>query len=1254
MDFETRYCTVKGFLLSNRAADLNPTMLNSTMAAPAHASSVPSTITQDQSSQRYDSKRFLKRQLFLALYDLPPVKRENPPEIQGLADDFHRHVRALAKLGESVYYWDTPLVNLLSYKLDPTTLRAWEEKTSNNDDVTYDMLIEFLYQRARMLTSVVTDLQYRSQQPVTAKVAGPIPTPKPFKVTYKAATVEPNYIAPSCLACPDKHFLFQCPAFSEVSVRQRRELVSQKRLCWNCFRTGHQAENCTSKFPCRYCHEKHHSLLHESEPPKMLSSRIIEESQPIPSTSTIADPSTSVKPNSQVSLSVQAEHSTVLLETVSLFVVDQNGKKIPARALLDSGSMCNFITKKLANSLNLHRTKVDIAVAGIGEATKQIKCQLTAMIQSKSTPYSTKLEFLILKRPTLSVAYHELHPGSKRSLGEGLPLLIETVFGWTVSGKISINHPTIPRVCHLTTVDRSLEQALQKFWELEAVEPCSVYSVEEKQCEELYATITTRDSSGRYLVRLPLTRDPLVNLGESRAIAERRFLSLEKRLERDPPTKDAYCKFMDEYARMAHMKKLVDPVDDANSHCYLPHHPVFKEFSTTTKVRVVFDASYKTSSGFSVNNKQLIGPVVQEDLLSIVMRFRTHPIAIVADIEKMYRQIQLHPEDRPLQRILWHSNRDDPLIAYELQTVTYGFASAPFLATRTLLQVAQDEGDKYPASADAVKQDFYVDDFLSGADDVQSAIRLRQEVSAMLTSAGLPLKKWASNSSEVLAQVPQEDLALPPLHDLQDEQSVSTLGLVWEPKSDTMRFKVQLPLPAPVLTKRKVISYIAQIFDPLGLVGPTITVAKLFMQRLWALKTDAGDSYEWDRPLPPHLQGEWKEFHGTLDAISTIRIPRFVSQVKTETIQLHFFSDASEKAYGPCCYVRSESAAGIRVQLLTSKSKVAPLATYQSIARLELCAAVLSASLYEKVMKSLETACEVFFWVDSTIVLYWLKSCPSRWKTFVANRVSTIQSTTGSCSWQHVPGESNPADLISRGVNPADIVNLEFWWIEPQWLSVSSHHWPRTVLPACDLSTMPESKGNVAMMSVAVAEPSFSARLFSRYSSFTKLRRCIAYWMRYFRTLRAAAQKTKPEPFESLSTPDLRDADLALCRIAQREMFSKELSKISQRNLLPASLKWLKPVMYKDGVIRVGGRLKHAAVSEEVKHPIMMLAKHPLSVLLSEHYHYNLLHAGPQLTLTTMRQKFWMNLTQTKVEVHCVKYFDENLMNSQLVAVVVS
>ncbi|XP_062712871.1 uncharacterized protein LOC134289991 [Aedes albopictus] len=456
--------------------------------------------------------------------------------------------------------------------------------------------------------------------------------------------------------------------------------------------------------------------------------------QPNLAPSTAVEPSGSANPNPQVSLAVQSYQSTVLLETVTILVVDQNGMEHSARALLDSGSMCSFITKKLANALNLRRTKVDVAVSGIGDSSKQIKRKLTATIKSKLLSYTTSVEFLILRRPTVCLPttpidisswkfpkipladprfhvpadidmvvggeiYHELHTGSKISLGEGQPIFVETVFGWTVSGKVSIISPQIPRVCHLTTVDRNLEQALQKFWELEAVDTCSKFTAEENICEELYATTTTRESSGRYVVSLPLTRDPLVTLGESRSIAERRFLSLEKRLERDPTTKEAYCRFMEEYEALNHMVKLVDPIDDTLPHCYLPHHPLFKESSTTTKVRVVFDASCKTASGFSVNDLQLVGPVVQDDLWSIHIRFRSHQISLAADVEKMYRQILIHPRYRRYQRILWRSNPSQPITTYEMQTVTYGFASAPFLATRTVVQIAQDSAEQYPAAA---------------------------------------------------------------------------------------------------------------------------------------------------------------------------------------------------------------------------------------------------------------------------------------------------------------------------------------------------------------------------------------------------------------------------------------------------------------------------------------------------------------------------------------------------------------------------
>ncbi|XP_062542276.1 uncharacterized protein LOC134210250 [Armigeres subalbatus] len=596
--------------------------------------------TWDALLKRYDNKRFLKRQLFRALYDLAPLKRESPKELHDLVDDYQRYVRALSKLDEPVIHWDTPLINLLSYKLDPTTLRAWEEKTSGLENVSYPELVDFLYQRVRMLKSVVSDLQIRSNQPGQVKVAGFTQVPKKFvKMVSNSATTESKSYAPSCIACPESHFLFQCPAFSKMSVRQRRELVSQKRLCWNCFRTGHQGRNCTSKYDCRSCHQKHHTLLHQNPTAQFSSTPVAvpgqPSQQPNPAMSNIDVVPGSANPNSQVSMSVHSYQSTVLLETVTLLVVDQNGMEHSARALLDSGSMCSFITKKLANTLNLRRAKADLAVFGIGESSKQIKRKLTATIKSRLSSYSTTLEFLILKRPTVCLPTtpvdtstwkfpevpladpkfhvpadidlvvggeicHELHTGSKISLGEGEPVFVETVFGWTVSGKVPIHVPGIQKICHLTTVDRNLEQALQKFWDLEVVEQCSKFTAEENLCEELFSTTTTRDL--------------FVTLGESRSIAERRFLSLERRLERDPATKETYCRFMEDYERLSHMVRLVDPVDEAQPHCYLPHHPVFKESSTTTKIRVVFDASCKTSSGFSVNDLQLVGPVVQEDL----------------------------------------------------------------------------------------------------------------------------------------------------------------------------------------------------------------------------------------------------------------------------------------------------------------------------------------------------------------------------------------------------------------------------------------------------------------------------------------------------------------------------------------------------------------------------------------------------------------------------------------------------------------
>ncbi|XP_075232254.1 uncharacterized protein LOC142330692 [Lycorma delicatula] len=165
---------------------------------------------------------------------------------------------------------------------------------------------------------------------------------------------------------------------------------------------------------------------------------------------------------------------------------------------------------------------------------------------------------------------------------------------------------------------------------------------------------------------------------------------------------------------------------------YLPHYAVFKEISLTTKLRVVFDGSAKSSNGLSLNDTLMIGPTVQQDLFSIILRFRVHNYVITSDITKMYRQILVTQKDSNLQRILWCENPEQDLKHYALRTVTYGTTSASFLATRCLVQIANDNNYQFPNACRAILNDFYVDDLITGADSVHEIKQLKTDTHRLL------------------------------------------------------------------------------------------------------------------------------------------------------------------------------------------------------------------------------------------------------------------------------------------------------------------------------------------------------------------------------------------------------------------------------------------------------------------------------------------------------------------------------------------
>ncbi|GFX23668.1 integrase catalytic domain-containing protein [Trichonephila clavipes] len=393
--------------------------------------------------------------------------------------------------------------------------------------------------------------------------------------------------------------------------------------------------------------------------------------------------------------------------------------------------------------------------------------------------------------------------------------------------------------------------------------------------------------------------------------------------------------------------------------------------------------------------------------------------------------IWINPDQRKLQRILWRENMDEPIKTFELSTVTYGTTSAPFLATRTLKQLALDEAGNFPLGSSVVMSDMYIDDVLTGAETLLEAKELKNQLINIFAKGGMVLHKWCGNNTELI-EVSEN-------YDFSDSSEIKVLGVYWNPKHDCFSFRVKIDLHE-LNTKRDVLSTIARIYDPRGLLGPVVAKAKIFLQKLWMLKID------WTDLLPDTINREWRQFVESLQVVNDININRCIVVEQPEVIELHGFSDASQSAYGAVVYCKSITSDGkMLVHLIASKSRVTPT-KQTTIPRLELCAAVLLAKLVHRVKQALKlNVTNTFLWSDSMIVLSWIRKESYQLKTFVANRIATIQEMTSSEQWRYVATEDNPADFVSRGMDSLKLKTCELWWNGPKFLM--SNQYPQRQIP---------------------------------------------------------------------------------------------------------------------------------------------------------------------------------------------------------------
>ncbi|GBO25768.1 hypothetical protein AVEN_135416-1 [Araneus ventricosus] len=273
----------------------------------------------------------------------------------------------------------------------------------------------------------------------------------------------------------------------------------------------------------------------------------------------------------------------------------------------------------------------------------------------------------------------------------------------------------------------------------------------------------------------------------------------------------------------------------------------------------------------------------------------------------MYRMINIDENQRKLQRILWEEDVNKPIKTYQLNTVTYGTVSAPYLAMRTLKQISIDEGKNFPIATSVLCNDFYMDDVLSGANTLDAAKSLQHQLIDILKTTQMSLQTWCGNTSELIPTTKNE-------YDFSSTDEIKTLGIAWKARTDCFIFKVKVEQNAHP-TKRSVLSIIARLFDPLGSLGPVFTKAKIFMQQLWLLKID------WSERLPEKEACEWPEFVKSLMNLNDINIERCIVIQSTVVTEIHGFCETSEKAYGAAIYARKVTAAGdVKVKLVAKQN----------------------------------------------------------------------------------------------------------------------------------------------------------------------------------------------------------------------------------------------------------------------------------------------------------------------------------------------
>ena len=1248
----------------------------------------------DTLKKRFGCKQQIVNKHMDALLHVEAVSSsQNTRALRRLFDNISCHIRSLKSLGVDSDSYGSLLCPVFLNKI-PADLQLIVSRKVSEDEWNLDLL----------MTAIEEEITARER--VSAGQSRPSIRRSEYKSPPTATTLvsgETSSTQMPCCYCNQPHPPSDCNTVTQVEAR--KQLLRRNGRCFSCLRRGHLSRDCRSTNRCCRCKGHHHTSIcsssvqprgstdrHSSQPPPLrhgtstqtLTTTVPSQSVPTATSSTL-NPSASAFISPPTSTSLYANsNKTVLLQTALAKISNPRNSTLVlnAKIVLDSGSQKSYLTQRVKDGLSLPViSKQRLAIAAFGSSRGEPKqCEVVRLVVHTKSGSTQELDLFVVpyicdplttqtvstcsrmyshlsqldladisQEETLEVDvligsdfYWEFVTG-ETIRGHGGPVALETTLGWVLSGPAGMTgqHSAVSLITTHTlrvegVTNKELDATLRSFWELESL---GIQSPNNDPVFDQFSS-TVQMKGGRYEVSLPWREyhDPLPN---NYNLSRKRLYGLRQRLKQRPAILREYNAIICDQLKGGIVEVVQEPDDTPRMVHYLPHHAVIREDKKTTKVRIVYDASAR-SSGPSLNDCLHTGPKFNQKIVEILLRFRSYPIALVADIEKAFLMISVAPKDRDVLRFLWLKDafqENSEIVKLRFTRVVFGVSPSPFLLNATIRHHIEKYQISHPELVKVLMQSIYVDDVVFGADTEEDARALYASSKELLRYGSFNLRKFVTNSPSLqklidaneatsssersaktnndCVEVVESDETyvesiLPISYSCPDEQKV--LGVHWNVSCDQLVFNLDgIAETATHLdpTKRNVISLIGKFYDPLGFLSPVTIRFKTLMQEL--CKTNLG----WDQPLEGELLNKWNRLVDDLKANCPIVLPRsyfYGSRDEPTNYRLYGFCDASITAFAAVVYLVEEADGHKTVSFVASKTRVAPLKTL-TIPRLELLSAVLLARLISCTAHSLSTRIDLQepkCFTDSQVTLFWIKGTGRDWKPFVQNRVNEVRKLVPVECWDHCSGKENPADIPSRGLTPVDLSVNYLWKNGSEWLktSINVAQLPEEIPELCVTELKATSQG--AVHNLLTTQPPSIGQIIDiqRFSSIHKLYRVTAYVLKFIKLLRKQVKSHEITQTELSEAERLWIMD-AQYGLVQNQNFPKWKAQFG---------------LFQDEsqVWRCGGRLHHANLPFSSKHPVILSKTSTLAMLIAHSAHQRVQHNGVKETLTEIRAKYWI------------------------------